>query len=110
MIAVLLLDHLSSAAIIRLATSLFCFVAMSTCVLWAVTISIDRVNQVNERLPAEEKIGFPLGFIGPERNPRFEREYERLFPDRALRKKERKLWLLGAVALIGFAIAVAPFL
>jgi len=110
MIAILLPEHLSNFGIIRLAVSLACFVAMGTCVLWAVTVSIDRVNQVNERLPPEQQIGFPLGFIGPERNPRFEKEYEKLFPDRALRRKERKLWLLGAIALICFAIAVAPFL
>jgi hypothetical protein len=93
-----------------MAAGLICFLAMAACFLWAVIICIDRVNQVNEQLPPEQKIGFALGFIGPERNPRFEKEYERLFPDRALRRKERKLWLLGAVALIGFAIAIAPFL
>lgn len=102
--------HLTAVTITRIALSLLFFCAMATCVLWAVTISIDRVNQVNARLPPAEQIEFGLGFIGPERNPRFEKEYERLFPDRALRKKERVLWLLGAFALIGFAISVSPFL
>jgi len=83
---------------------------MGTSFVWAVIISIDRINQVNEQLPPEQKIGFLLGLIGPERSPRFEKEYERLFPDRALRRKEGKLWMLGAFALIGFAIAIAPFL
>jgi hypothetical protein len=103
-------EHPPVAAIVRMAVGLTCFLAMGTCVLWAVITSIDRVNQVNERLPPERKIGFSLGFIGPERNPRFEKEYEQLFPDRTLRKKERILWLLGAIGLIGFAIALAPFL
>ncbi len=83
---------------------------MGTCVLWALVISFDRVDQVNQQLPAEEQIGYPLGFLGPERHWRFEKEYERLFPECTLRRKERWLWLLGAVALIGLAIAVGPIL
>jgi hypothetical protein len=84
-----------------MAGALLCFCIMAACVLWAVVISLDRVEQVNARLPAEEKIGFTFGFIGPERHWRFEKEYERLFPDRALRSKERLLWLLGGLALLG---------
>jgi hypothetical protein len=102
--------HLSTAPAIRIAASLLCFCVMSACVLWALVISLDRVNQVNERLPAEERIGYPLGFFGPERNWRFEKEYERLFPDRRLRRKERILWLLGVLAMIGLAIAIKPLL
>jgi hypothetical protein len=56
---------------------------------------------VNARLPVEEKIGFTFGIIGPERHWRFEKEYERLFPDRTLRRKERVLWLFGALSLLG---------
>ena len=73
-------------------------------------ISLDRVNHVHERLPAGERIGYPLGFLGPERHWRFEKEYEKLFPDRTLRRKERRLWLLGALALISLAIAIGPLL
>jgi hypothetical protein len=83
---------------------------MVTCVLWAVVISLDRVEQVNSRLPADRQIGFTFGVIGPERHWRFEKEYERLFPDRKLRRKERILWLLGAFALIGVFLCVAPIL
>jgi|HubBroStandDraft_6_1064221.scaffolds.fasta_scaffold428680_2 hypothetical protein len=86
---------------LRMAAALLCFCAMVTCILWAVVISLDRVEQVNARLPAEEKIGFTFGIIGPERHWRFEKEYERLFSDRGLRKKERLLWLLGALAGLG---------
>jgi hypothetical protein len=110
MIPMLGLEHPSPATIVRAAIGLICFLAMGTCFLWAVILSLDRVNQVNEQLPPDQQIGFPLGFIGPERNARFEREYERLFSDRDLRKKERKLWLLGALALIGLAFAVGPLL
>lgn len=84
-----------------MAAALLCFCTMAACVLWAVVIGCDRVEQVNARLPAEEQIGFTFGFIGPERHWRFEKEYERLFPDRALRRKERTLWLLAALSLIG---------
>jgi hypothetical protein len=80
---------------------------MVTCVLWAVVIGLDRIEQVNARLPTEEKIGYMLGFIGPERHWRFEKEYERLFPDRSLRKKERILWALGALALAGAFLCIA---
>lgn len=86
---------------LRMVACVLCFCAMVTCILWAVVISLDRVEKVNARLPAGEKIGFTFGFIGPERHWRFEREYERLFPDRALRRKERVLWLLGSLALLG---------
>lgn len=104
------LDHLPAGAIIRMVVGLLCFCVMCTCVLWALAISLDRVNHVNERLPAGKQIGYPLGFLGPERHWRFEKEYEKLFPDRTLRRKERRLWLLGAVALIGLAIAIGPLL
>jgi hypothetical protein len=87
--------------ILMMVVAVLCFCAMVTCVLWAVVISLDRVEQVNARLPAEEKIGFTFGFIGPERHWRFEKEYERLFPDRALRRKERTLWVLAALSVIG---------
>jgi len=96
--------------ILRMAVGLLCFCAMVTCVLWAVVISLDRVEQVNSRLPADQQIGFTFGVIGPERHWRFEKEYERLFPDRKLRRKERILWLLGALALIGAFLCVAPIL
>ncbi len=96
--------------ILRMAAGLLCFCAMVTCILWAVVISIDRVEKVNARLPPGEKIGYPLGFIGPERNWRFEVEYERFFPDCALRRKERWLWLLGAISLAGLAFCAAPLL
>ena len=96
--------------ILRMAAGLLCFCTMVTCNLWAVVISIDRVEKVNARLPQGEKIGYPLGFIGPERNWRFEEEYERLFPDRALRRKERWLWLFGAISLAGFAFCAAALL
>jgi hypothetical protein len=86
---------------LRMAAALLCFCAMVTCILWAMVISLDRVEQVNACLPAEEKIGFTFGIIGPERHWRFEKEYERLFSDRGLRKKERLLWLLGALAGLG---------
>jgi hypothetical protein len=80
---------------------------MATCILWAVVISLDRVEQVNSRLPADQQIAFTFGVIGPERHWRFEKEYERLFPDRTLRRKERMLWLLGAVSLAGMVRCVA---
>jgi hypothetical protein len=83
---------------------------MVTCVLWAVVISLDRVEQVNSRLPAGQQIGFTFGFIGPERHWRFEKEYERLFTDRALRRKERILWTLGALSLFGAVLCLAPIL
>jgi hypothetical protein len=65
------------------------------------------VEQVNARLPTEEKIGYTLGIIGPERHWRLEKEYERLFPDRNLRRKERILWALGALASIGAFLSFA---
>jgi len=101
------LDHLT-ASVIRTAAGLLCFCAMVTCILWAVVISLDRVEQVNSRLPADQQIGFTFGVIGPERHWRFEKEYERFFPDRSLRRKERILWLLGAVFLAGLVLCAAP--
>ncbi len=89
---------------------LICLCSMAACILWALTICYDRLEQVNRRLPPERKVGYPLGFIGPERNPRFEKEYERLFPDCALRKKERVLWAFGAAFLAGLASCIAPLL
>ena len=102
------LEHPPLATMVRAGIGLVCFLAMGTCALWAVVIGLDRVNQVNERLRPEQQIGFSLGFIGPERNPRFEKEYERLFPDQVLRKKERILWLLAILALIGLVFAAGP--
>ena len=96
--------------ILRMAVAFLCFCAMVTCVLWAVVIGLDRVEQVNSRLPADQQIGFTFVVIGPERHWRFEKEYERLFPDRKVRRKERILWLLGALALIGVFLCVAPSL
>jgi hypothetical protein len=93
-----------------MAAALLCFCAMVTCALWAVVIGLNRVEQVNARLPAEEKIGFTFGFIGPERHWRFEKEYERLFPDRALRRKERTLWALAALAVIGLSTLGGKFI
>ena len=72
---------------------------MVGCNLWAVVISLDRVEQVNARL-TEGKQFEALGWW-PTKRWRFEKEYERLFPDRALRRKERLLWLLGGLALLG---------
>jgi len=95
---------------LRIAAGLLCFCAMVTCILWAVVVGIDRVEKVNASLPPWEKIGYPLGFTGPERNWRFEEEYERLFPDRALHRKERWLWLLGAISLAGLAFCATPLL
>ena len=91
----------STEMTLRMVACVLCFCAMVTCILWAVVISLDRVEKVNARLPEGQKIGYPLGFIGPEKDWRFEKEYERLFPDRTLRRKERLLWLLGALALLG---------
>jgi len=91
---------------LRIAAGLLCFCATVTCVLWAVIISLDRAEQVNSRLPTSQQIGFTIGVIGPERHWRFEKEYERLFPDRRLRRKERILWLLGSLAAIGAFLCV----
>ena len=96
--------------ILRTLAGLLCFCAMVTCILWAVVINLNRLEQVNARLPSTQKIPYVLGFIGPERHWRFEKEYERLFSDRSLRRKERILWLLGACALIGLAVSVMPVL
>jgi hypothetical protein len=82
-----------------MASALLCFCIMAACILWAVVISLDRVEQVNARLPKEKQFEAP-GWWATKRW-RFEKEYERLFPDRALRRKERLLWLLGALALLG---------
>jgi hypothetical protein len=52
-------------------------------------------------------MGCLLGFIGPERHWRFEKEYERLFPDHTLCGKERVLRLLGVVYFAGFILCVS---
>jgi len=44
--------------ILKMAVALLCFYAMVTRILWAVVISLDRVEQVNSRLPADQQIGF----------------------------------------------------
>lgn len=61
------LNHLG-VNVIRMAAGILCFCAMATCVLWAVVISLDRVDRVNSRLPADQQIGFTFGLIGPERH------------------------------------------
>jgi hypothetical protein len=76
---------------------------MMTFVLWGVVLSLDRVEKVNE-LP-EDKRFQALGW-DPGKRLRFEREYERLFPDRKLRHKERILMLLGMIALICAFLAI----
>jgi hypothetical protein len=103
-------NHLTAVTIARIAAALLCFCAMVTCVLWSVTISLDRAEKVNERLPEGEKLGYTFGFLGPEKHSRFEEEYERLFSDHALRNRGRTLRLLGALALICFILCIAPFL
>jgi len=91
---------------LRMAGGLACFSAMATCFLWGVTVGLDRVERVNERLPVDKR--FEAFWWGPMKRWRFETEYVRLFPDLALRNKERLLLLLGAVSLAGFALCVAP--
>jgi hypothetical protein len=61
-----------------MAAALLCFCIMAACNLWAVIIGLDRVEQVNARLP-EEKQFEALGWW-PTKRWRFEKEYERLFP------------------------------
>jgi hypothetical protein len=54
--------------ILRMLAGLACFCAMVTCMLWAMVIGLDRVEEVNARLPSDQKISHLLGFIGPERH------------------------------------------
>jgi hypothetical protein len=75
------------------------FLFMMTFVLWGVVVSLERVEKVNDQLPEDQRFEALGWYYGKRR--RFERECETLFPDRKLRRKERTLMLLGAIALLG---------
>jgi hypothetical protein len=81
---------------------------MVTFNLWAVVTNLDRIEQVDQRLSADQKFE-PIGW-GPWKRVRFEEAYERLFPDRVLRRRERLLWLAGGLSLAGVAVCIAPFI
>jgi hypothetical protein len=100
-------NHPTLMTIVGLVACPLCFSVMFACVLWGVVINLRRVDRVNERLPAEQQFAV-LGWW-PAKRARFEREYERLFPDRSLRRKERMLLLFGALALIGFVLSIGAF-
>ncbi len=77
---------------------------MMTFVLLGVVVSLERVEKVNDLLPEDQRFQALGWYYGKRR--RFEKEYERLFPDRKHRRKERILVLLGAIALLGACIAM----
>jgi hypothetical protein len=97
-----------TATLVRAAGALLCFSAMMICNLWAVIIGLDRIEQVNKRMP-EDKQFEAIGW-GPFKRLRFEEEYERFFPDGALRRKERILFFVGTLSAVGLFICVAAFL
>ena len=80
------------------------FLFMMTFVLWGVVVSLERIEKVNDQLPEDQRFAALAWYYGKRR--RFEREYERLFPDRKLRRKERTLLLLGAIVLLGACLAM----
>jgi len=73
------------------------FLFMMTFVLGGLVVSLERVEKVNDLLPQDQRFQALGWYYGKRR--RFEKEYERLFPDRKLRRKERTPMLLGTIAL-----------
>jgi hypothetical protein len=94
--------------ILRVAGAVACFCAMVTFVLWGLLTNFERVEQVNSKLPPEKH--FDPIWWGPFKKLRFEEEYERFFPDRALRKKERILMLLAVISIFAGVACMAPLL
>ena len=80
------------------------FLFMMTFVLWGVVVSLETVEKVNDLLPQGQRFQALGWYYGKRR--RFEKECERLFPDRKLRRKERTLMLLGTIALLGACLAM----
>jgi hypothetical protein len=101
-------SHFVTATTLRMVGGLVFFCAMVTFNLWAVVTGLDRVEQVNRHFPADQQFA-ALGWT-PVKKWGFEKEYERLFPDRQQRTKERRLWLCGAISLCGAWFCLAPFL
>jgi hypothetical protein len=80
------------------------FLFMMASVLWGVVLSLDRVEKVNELLPEDQRFQALGWYYGKRR--RFEKENERPFPGRRLRRKERTLMLLTAITLLGACLAM----
>jgi len=99
-------SQLTASGIFRTGSGLVCFCGMMTLILWGVIVSFDRIQQVNKHLPRDEQ--FEALWWGPFQRLRYEEAYERLFPDRTLRRKERLLFVLGILSLIAGLLCVFP--
>jgi len=80
------------------------FLFMMAFALCSVVLGQDRVEKVNELLLEDQRFQALGRYYGKSR--RFEKEYERLFPGRRLRRKERTLMLLAAIMLLGARLAM----
>ena len=80
------------------------FLFMITFVLWGAVVSLERIEKANDQLPEDKRFAALGWYYGKRR--RFERAYERLFPDRKLRRKQRTLMLLGAMVALGACLAM----
>lgn len=69
---------------------------------------MDRVDQVNARLPENERFNLLWWYAG--KYQRFERTYNRIFPGSNARRRQYTLMAVGAVGLLLMFISLLPFL
>jgi hypothetical protein len=76
-----------------------------SCLLWAITLDMDVLTEVNARLPQDKQ--FPL--IGTFRNWELGRQYKVFFPQGRLLSRSRRLFAVAFFCLFGAMATICLF-
>ena len=94
--------------VLRLIVGVILWIGISACGLTSTVVMSRMVDEVNQRLPKEERFAV-LGWY-PFKASRLFAEYDRLYPGSNRRRQLRYLFILGIALLAGAVFLLKPLM